>query len=71
MQQMAPGKYQMAHYAFGSSLTYLGYTVASMISGIISDSMGYQQFFGWVLLSTIPAFLVSWFVPLKSGSLSN
>lgn len=71
MQQMAPGKYQMAHYAFGSSLTYLGYTVASMISGIISDSMGYQQFFLWVLLSTIPAFLVSWFVPLKSGSLST
>lgn len=68
MQQLAPGKYQMAHYAFGSSLTYLGYTLASMISGVISDSMGYQQFFAWVLVSTIPAFLVSWFVPLKPNS---
>lgn len=65
MQQLAPGRYQMAHYAFGSALTYLGYTLASMISGAISDALGYQQFFLWVLVSTIPAFVVSWLVPLK------
>lgn len=65
MQQLAPGRYQMAHYAFGSALTYFGYTLASMISGAISDALGYQQFFLWVLLCTIPAFLVSWLVPLK------
>lgn len=65
MQQIAPGKYQMAHYAFGSAITYFGYTIASMISGAISDYLGYAQFFMWVLLSTIPAFLVSWLVPLK------
>ncbi len=65
MQQLAPGRYQMAHYAFGSALTYLGYTLASMISGAISDALGYQHFFFWVLLSTIPAFVVSWLVPLK------
>ncbi len=70
MQQLAPGKYQMAHYAFGSALTYFGYTIASMISGFISDKMGYEQFFIWVLVSTIPAFLVSWLVPLKSYTLS-
>lgn len=44
MQQIAPGKYQMAHYAFGSSLTYLGYTVASMVSGLVSDYLGYKDF---------------------------
>ena len=65
MQQLAPGRYQMAHYAFGSALTYLGYTLASMISGAISDALGYQQFFLWVLVSTLPAFVVSWLVPLK------
>lgn len=65
MQQLAPGRYQMAHYAFGSALTYFGYTLASMISGAISDALGYQQFFLWVLVSTIPAFVVSWLVPLK------
>ena len=65
MQQIAPGKYQMAHYAFGSAITYFGYTLASMISGAISDSLGYANFFIWVLISTIPAFIVSWLVPLK------
>jgi PAT family beta-lactamase induction signal transducer AmpG len=36
-----------------------------MISGAISDYLGYAQFFVWVLVSTLPAFLVSWLVPLK------
>lgn len=65
MQQIAPGKYQMAHYAFGSAITYLGYTIASMISGYISDIMGYKQFFIYVLFATIPAFMITLLVPLK------
>ncbi|MFN4007767.1 MAG: MFS transporter [Chitinophagaceae bacterium] len=65
MQQIAPGKYQMAHYAFGSSLTYLGYTIASMLSGFVSDYLGYKEFFIWVLIATIPAFIITWLVPLK------
>jgi PAT family beta-lactamase induction signal transducer AmpG len=64
MQQMAPGKYKMAHYAFGSGLTNLGFMLPSMISGFVSDKIGYQYFFIWVLISTIPAFLISWIVPL-------
>lgn len=67
MQQIAPGKYQMAHYAFGSAITYLGYTLASMISGLLSDYMGYKTFFLWVLLATLPAFLVTLWVPLKKS----
>ena len=67
MQQIAPGPYQMAHYAFGSAITYFGYTMASMLSGAISDAWGYEKFFFWVLLSTIPAFLVSALVPLKKS----
>jgi len=65
MQQIAPGKYQMAHYAFGSAITYFGYTLASMISGYISDYLGYKHFFVWVLIAAIPAFLATWIVPLK------
>lgn len=71
MQQIAPGKYQMAHYAFGSSLTYLGYTVASMVSGLVSDYLGYKDFFIWVLIATIPAFLITWLVPLKPYQKEN
>ena len=65
MQQIAPGKYKMAHYAFGSGLMNLGFMVPSMISGFVSDYLGYKEFFIWVLVSTIPAFLVTWFVPLN------
>jgi len=65
MQQLAPGKYPLAHYAFGSGITYLGFTAASMISGSISDAWGYERFFIWVLISTIPAFIVTALVPLK------
>ncbi|VTR38234.1 MFS transporter [Sphingobacterium thalpophilum] len=65
MQNIAPGKYKMAHYAFGSGLVNLGFMIPSMISGWLSDRLGYKEFFIWVLISTIPAFLVSWWVPLR------
>ena len=65
MQQIAPGKYKMAHYAFGSGLMNLGFMVPSMISGFVSDYLGYREFFIWVLISTIPAFLITWVVPLN------
>ncbi len=65
MQNIAPGKYKMAHYAFGSGLVNLGFMIPSMISGWLSDHLGYKEFFIWVLISTIPAFLVSWWVPLR------
>lgn len=66
MQNIAPGKYKMAHYAFGSGLMNLGFMIPSMISGFLSDFLGYKEFFIWVLIATIPAFIVTWLVPLRS-----
>ncbi len=63
MQQVAPGKHQMAHYAFGSALANLGFMLPGMISGYISDHIGYQQFFIWALVSAIPAFILTWRLP--------
>lgn len=63
MQQVAPGKHQMAHYAFGSALANLGVMLPGMISGAISDAVGYRAFFLWALLATVPAFLCTWLVP--------
>lgn len=65
MHNIAPGKYKMAHYAFGSGLVNLGFMIPSMISGMLSDLLGYKEFFIWVLIATIPAFVVSWMVPLR------
>ena len=66
MQQIAPGKYKMAHYAFATAVMNLGFMIPSMVSGYISDYLGYQNFFLWVLIATIPSFLVAWFVPFNN-----
>ena len=63
MQQVAPGKHQMAHYAFGSALANLGVMLPGMISGVISDAIGYEKFFLWALVSAIPAFVLTWVLP--------
>ena len=63
MQQVAPGKHQMAHYAFASGIMNLGVMIPGMMSGYLSDWLGYRNFLIWVLVATTPAFLVTWFVP--------
>jgi PAT family beta-lactamase induction signal transducer AmpG len=65
MQQIAPGKYKMAHYAFATSLMQFGFMLPSMISGFISDFLGYEHFFIWVMIATIPSFLITWLVPFR------
>ena len=63
MQQVAPGRHQMAHYAFASGIMNLGVMLPGMMSGFVSDWLGYRLFFVFVLLCTIPALLITWFVP--------
>jgi MFS transporter, PAT family, beta-lactamase induction signal transducer AmpG len=65
MQQIAPGKYKMAHYAFATGIMSLGMMIPSMLSGFISDWLGYRDFFLWVMIATIPSFLVAWLVPIR------
>lgn len=66
MQQIAPGKYQTAHYAFASGIMNLGFMIPSMLSGFFSDLLGYKLFFIWVLAATIPSLLAARFVPFKN-----
>lgn len=63
MQQVAPGKHQMAHYAFASGIMNLGVMLPGAISGFVSDALGYKTFFIFTLFATIPAFLITYFVP--------
>lgn len=65
MQQIAPGKYKTAHYAFATSIMQFGFLLPSMGSGFLSDHLGYRKFFLWVILATIPSFLITWFVPFR------
>jgi PAT family beta-lactamase induction signal transducer AmpG len=64
MQVVAPGPYKTAHYAFGSAVANAGFLISASFSGQLSDWLGYHDFFVWVMFATIPAFLVTWLVPL-------
>ena len=73
MQQVAPGKHQMAHNAFASGIMNLGVMIPGMLSGWVCETLGeffnkpggYEPFFIFVLIATIPAFLITYFVPFK------
>jgi PAT family beta-lactamase induction signal transducer AmpG len=66
MQQIAPGKYRTAHYAFATGIMSLGMLIPSMVSGFVSDWLGYRDFFIWVMVATIPSFIVTWLVPFRN-----
>jgi MFS transporter, PAT family, beta-lactamase induction signal transducer AmpG len=68
MQQISPGPYRTAHYAFATSIMFLGFFIPSLWSGALSESLGYQHFFVWVMLATVPSFLISWLVPFRDTS---
>ena len=65
MQQVAPGKHKMAHYAFASGIMNLGYMGAGMISGYLSDWIGYEKFFMVVAISMIAPLVATWLVPFS------
>jgi PAT family beta-lactamase induction signal transducer AmpG len=67
MQEIAPGKYQTAHYAFANSLMNLGLVLSGAVSGWIETRLGYRHFFIWVLISAIPVLLMARFVPIHSS----
>ena len=52
------GKYKTAHYAICTGFMALGMMLPGMISGYIQEAKGYPRFFLWVMLCTIPAFIV-------------
>jgi MFS transporter, PAT family, beta-lactamase induction signal transducer AmpG len=63
MQQIAPGKYRTAHYAFATSFMGLGMMVPSMMSGAIQKALGYQHFFLFCLAASIPSVIAAWLAP--------
>lgn len=68
MQEIAPGKYQTAHYAFANSLMNLGLMIPGAVSGKIQMALGYRRFFVWVLISSLPALILARFVPIGRGA---
>ena len=63
MQQVAPGKHQMAHYAFASGIMNLSVMMTGAVSGFLSDALGYKVFFIAVMAAVVPIFIMTRFIP--------
>jgi PAT family beta-lactamase induction signal transducer AmpG len=68
MIQVARGPHQTAHYAICTGFMAMGMMLPGMWSGWLQDTIGYPSFFVWVLLATIPSFLVATRIPLEDDA---
>ena len=59
---VAQGKHQTAHYAIGTGFMALGMMLPGLVSGYIQAALGYDGFFLWVMLSTVPGMVVAYFI---------
>ena len=59
MLYVSAGKYKTAHYAFSTGIMALGMMLPGMVSGWLQESLGYQHFFVWVMICTIPGFIMA------------
>ena len=63
---ISEGEYKTAHYAIATGLMALGMMLPGMISGWIQEQVGYLNFFIWVCISTIPAFIITKFLKIDT-----
>jgi len=59
MLYLAQGEHRTAHYAICTGFMALGMMIPGMFSGWLQETVGYQHFFVWVMLCTIPGFIVA------------
>lgn len=60
----AEGEHKTAHFAICTGFMALGMMLPGMFSGWLQEIIGYQHFFVWVLIATVPGFIVTKFIPL-------
>jgi PAT family beta-lactamase induction signal transducer AmpG len=64
MIYLAEGKYKTSHYAIATAFMALGMMIPGMISGAIQEWLGYQRFFVYVMMCTVPSFLILLFIKI-------
>lgn len=68
LQEITPGKYRLAYFSFATAMMYFSYIIPGMFSGLLSEYMGYYDFFIWIIICTIPAYFMSGLVPLNNSN---
>jgi MFS transporter, PAT family, beta-lactamase induction signal transducer AmpG len=66
MIYIARGEHRTAHYAICTGFMALGMMLPGMGSGWLQEKIGYANFFVWVILATVPSFLVAVKIPLDA-----
>ena len=59
MIMVSQGEYKTVFYAIGTGIMALGMMIPAMGSGWIQEMLGYKNFFIWILITTIPGFVVA------------
>ncbi|GMQ29101.1 MFS transporter [Algoriphagus confluentis] len=57
---LAEGLFKTAHYALATGFMALGMMIPGMVSGYMQEWLGYPGFFVWVVLATIPSFVMAY-----------
>ncbi|SHO64994.1 MFS transporter [Algoriphagus zhangzhouensis] len=57
---LAEGLFKTAHYALATGFMAMGMMFPGMVSGYIQEWLGYPGFFVWVVIATIPSFLMAY-----------
>jgi PAT family beta-lactamase induction signal transducer AmpG len=65
MIYIARGPHATAHYAICTGFMAAGMMLPGLWSGALQQFLGYQNFFVWVVLATIPSFWVAAKIPLS------
>jgi len=58
MIMVSEGEHKTVHYAVCTGFMALGMMIPGMFSGWLQEQLGYQNFFLWIVISTIPGFIV-------------
>ncbi len=59
MIYLADGERKTSHFAICTGIMALGMMIPGMVSGMIQEALGYQMFFVWAVIATIPGFVVA------------
>jgi PAT family beta-lactamase induction signal transducer AmpG len=72
MQQIAPGRCTMTHYAFATALMNFMLVPTTMISGPLAEWLGFSTFFIVVMFASVPSVIAAWKAPFPlSGDDGN
>ena len=60
-------KHKTAYFAICTGFMAMGMMLPGMFSGWLQEIIGYENFFIWVVIATIPSFIVTKFIKIDAN----